>query len=101
MTSIDVYPLTRAITLSRTERVTLSKTNLGRAIGQSTYQSRLLLARGMPDCPFSATSSGSLPASGGYGPSANAQLHRHATVRGIQGGWRRPEGQRREETSSR
>jgi len=51
MTSIDVYPLTRAITLSRTERVTLSKKNLGRAIGQSTYQSRLL-ARGMPDCPM-------------------------------------------------
>ena len=35
---------------------------------------------------FSATGSGSLPASGGYGLSAEAQLHRYALVRNIQGG---------------
>jgi hypothetical protein len=39
--------------------------------------------------PFSAIGSGSLPASGGYGLSAEAQLHRHALIRNIQGGWRK------------
>src|ERR1700678_3927960 len=39
--------------------------------------------------PFSATGSGSLPASGGYGLSAEAQLHRYALIRNIQGGKRR------------
>jgi len=34
--------------------------------------------------PFSATGSGSLPASGGYGLSAEAQLHRYALIRNIQ-----------------
>jgi hypothetical protein len=36
--------------------------------------------------PFSATGSGSLPASGGYGLSAEAQLHPYALIRNIQGG---------------
>lgn len=36
--------------------------------------------------PFSATGSESLPASGGYGLSAEAQHHRYALVRNIQGG---------------
>src|SRR5271170_5674171 len=39
--------------------------------------------------PFSATGSGSLPASGGYGLSAEAQLYRYALIRNIQGGKRR------------
>jgi hypothetical protein len=39
--------------------------------------------------PFSATGSGSLPASGGYGLSAEAQLHRYALIRNIQGGSRK------------
>src|SRR5580704_8778465 len=38
--------------------------------------------------PFSATGSGSPPASGGYGLSAEAQLHRYALIRNIQGAWR-------------
>src|SRR5271156_4565604 len=52
--------------------------------------------------PFSATGSGSLPASGGYGLSAEAQLHRYALIRNIQGGWRRTRTRAgdREETSS-
>ena len=38
--------------------------------------------------PFSATGSGSLPASGVYGLSPEAQLHRYALIRNIQGGLR-------------
>jgi hypothetical protein len=51
--------------------------------------------------PFSAAGSGSLPASGGYGFSAEAQLHRYSLIRNIQGGSgeRRAFGAR-EETSS-
>src|SRR5258707_3203312 len=52
--------------------------------------------------PFSATGSGSLPASGGYGLSAEAQLHPYALIRNIQGGERRTRsGRRGEETSVR
>ena len=36
--------------------------------------------------PFSATGSGSLPASGGYGLSAEAHRHRYVSIRNIQGG---------------
>jgi hypothetical protein len=39
--------------------------------------------------PFSATGSGSLQASGGYGLSAEAQLHRYVLIRNIQDGWRK------------
>jgi hypothetical protein len=50
--------------------------------------------------PFSATGSGSLLASGGYGLSAEAQLHRYALIRNIQGGsGERASGRRAEETS--
>jgi len=46
--------------------------------------------------PFSATGSGLLPASGGYGLSAEAQLHRYALMRNIQGGWLRTQGGQRQ-----
>jgi predicted nuclease of restriction endonuclease-like (RecB) superfamily len=45
--------------------------------------------------PFSATGSGSLPASGGYGLSAEAQLHPYALIRNIQGGKRIAAGSKR------
>jgi hypothetical protein len=50
MTSIEVYRLTRAVTLRRTESTTLSGRHSGRAIGQSTYHCCLLLAGGTLDC---------------------------------------------------
>src|SRR5271170_7314759 len=52
--------------------------------------------------PFSATGSGSLPASGVYGLSPEAQLHRYALIRNIQGGERKtpalPAAEAREES---
>src|SRR5258708_14148861 len=49
--------------------------------------------------PFSATGSGSIPASGGYGLSAEAQLHRYALSRNIQGGQRKTRKQLQRGTS--
>src|SRR5258707_7682706 len=49
--------------------------------------------------PFSSTGSGSLPASGGYGLSAEAQLHRYASIT-TRWGRRMRSSRRREETSS-